>query len=113
MRIFFFLFIFRAYCYSAKASEAVVKIATDEKDYRKCSPCVIVWIATDINNTVDLSLLMTMFTASYLFIIWNSFIISSVFFIIWDNNYESLKKSNFKAYDSSLRNCSAQKVDPL
>ena len=45
VRIFFF-FIFRCYCYSAKASEAVVKIATNEKDYHKCSLCVIVWIAT-------------------------------------------------------------------
>ena len=45
LRIFFF-FIFRCYCYSAKASEAVVKIATNEKDYHKCSLCVIVWIAT-------------------------------------------------------------------
>ena len=29
----FFFFTFRSYCYSAKACEAVVKIATDEKDY--------------------------------------------------------------------------------
>ena len=44
---FSFLFeIFRSYCYSAKVSEAVVKIATDEKDYHKCSLCIIVWIAT-------------------------------------------------------------------
>ena len=32
------------YCYDhgAKASEAVQKIATDQKDYRKCSSCVII-----------------------------------------------------------------------
>ena len=44
VRIFFF--IFRSCCYSAKASEAVVKIATNEKDYHKCFLCVLVWIAT-------------------------------------------------------------------
>ena len=43
---FFFLSIFRSCCYSAKASEAAVKIVTDENDYQKCSLCVIVWIAT-------------------------------------------------------------------
>ena len=44
----FLFFNFRTYCYSAKASEAVVKIATDEKDEDryKCSLCVIVWLAT-------------------------------------------------------------------
>ena len=40
------LFIFCSYCYSANASEAVEKITTYEKDYRKWSLCVIVWIAT-------------------------------------------------------------------
>ena len=36
------------YCfdYGANASEAVQKIATDQKDYKKCSSCVMVcWIA--------------------------------------------------------------------
>ena len=40
------LAIFRSYGYSANASVAVEKIATDEKDYRKCSLWVILWIAT-------------------------------------------------------------------
>ena len=40
------LAIFRSYCYNANASVAVEKIATDEKDYHKCSLCVILWIAT-------------------------------------------------------------------
>ena len=44
-------------CYepSAKASEAVQTIATDQKKYRKCSSCVIVWwivtIYLSINNS--------------------------------------------------------------
>ena len=29
-------------CYGAKASEAVQKIAADQKEYRKCSSCVII-----------------------------------------------------------------------
>ena len=33
------LAIFSSYDYGANASEAVEKIATDEKDYRKCSLC--------------------------------------------------------------------------
>ena len=37
-----FLAIFCFYDYSANASEAVEKIATDEKDYHKCSMCMIV-----------------------------------------------------------------------
>ena len=32
---------FYCYDYSANASEAVQKIATDQKDYQKCSLCVI------------------------------------------------------------------------
>ena len=40
MRIFFFLFILRFYCYSAKASEAVVKIAADEK-FITNAPCAL------------------------------------------------------------------------
>ena len=37
---------FSCYDYGANASEAVQKIATDQKDYHKCSSCVIVyWIA--------------------------------------------------------------------
>ena len=30
------------YYYGANASEAVQKIATDQKEYRKCSLCVII-----------------------------------------------------------------------
>ena len=33
---------FRCYEYGANASEAVQKIATDQKDYPKCSSCVMV-----------------------------------------------------------------------
>ena len=33
---------FYCYDYSANASEAVEKIATDQKDYHNCSLCVIV-----------------------------------------------------------------------
>ena len=33
---------FRCYDHGAYASEAVQKIATDQKDYRKCSSCVTV-----------------------------------------------------------------------
>ena len=40
------LAIFRSDYYDANASEAVEKIAANEKVYHKCSPCVIVWIAT-------------------------------------------------------------------
>ena len=37
---------FSCYDYGANASEAVQKIATGQKDYHKCSSCVIVyWIA--------------------------------------------------------------------
>ena len=37
---------FCCYDHGAKASEAVQKIATDQKEYRKCSLCVIIcWIA--------------------------------------------------------------------
>ena len=37
---------FCCYDHGAKASEAVQKIATDQKEYRKCSSCVIIcWIA--------------------------------------------------------------------
>ena len=37
---------FCCYDHGAKASEAVQKIAADQKEYRKCSSCVIVcWIA--------------------------------------------------------------------
>ena len=39
------LAIFGYYCYDTNASEAVAKIATDEKDYHKCSFCFIVCIA--------------------------------------------------------------------
>ena len=39
------LAIFRSSCYSANTYEAVEKVTTDEKDYHKCSLCVIVWIA--------------------------------------------------------------------
>ena len=36
---------FCCYDYDANASEAVQKIATDQKDYHKCSSCVIAcWI---------------------------------------------------------------------
>ena len=46
---------FCCYDHSAKASEAVQKIATDQKEYRKCSSCVIIcWIAKiylSINNS--------------------------------------------------------------
>ena len=37
---------FRSYCYSANASQAVEKIATDEKKYRKRSLSVKVWMTT-------------------------------------------------------------------
>ena len=33
---------FCCYDHGAKASEAVQKIATDQKEYRKCSSCVII-----------------------------------------------------------------------
>ena len=33
---------FCCYDHDAKASEAVQKIATDQKEYRKCSSCVII-----------------------------------------------------------------------
>ena len=37
---------FSCYDHGASTSEAVQKIATDQKDYHKCSSCVIVcWIA--------------------------------------------------------------------
>ena len=36
------LTIFCCYDYSVKASEAVQKIATDQKEYHKCSSCVII-----------------------------------------------------------------------
>ena len=37
---------FCCYDYGVNASEAVQEIATNQKDYRKCSSCVIVcWIA--------------------------------------------------------------------
>ena len=37
---------FCCYEHSAKASEAVQKVTTDQKEYRKCSLCVIIcWIA--------------------------------------------------------------------
>ena len=46
---------FCCYGYGVKASEAVQKIATDQKVYRKCSSCVIIcWIAKiypSINNS--------------------------------------------------------------
>ena len=45
---------FCCYNYGANASEAVQKITTGQKDYRKCSSCVIVyWIAKyiSINNS--------------------------------------------------------------
>ena len=49
------LAIFCCYDHGAKASEAVQKIATDQKEYRKCSLCVIIcWIAKiylSINNS--------------------------------------------------------------
>ena len=48
---------FCCYDHGAKASEAVQKIATDQKEYRKCSSCVIIcWIVKiytylSINNS--------------------------------------------------------------
>ena len=33
---------FCSYNHASKSSEAVQKIATDQKDYRKCSSCVII-----------------------------------------------------------------------
>ena len=39
------LAIFRTYDHDGNASKAVEKIATDEKDYRKCSLCFIACIA--------------------------------------------------------------------
>ena len=36
------LAIFSRYDYGANGSEAAQKIATDQKDYQKCSSCVIV-----------------------------------------------------------------------
>ena len=36
------LAIFCCYEHGAKASEAVQKITTDQKEYRKCSSCVII-----------------------------------------------------------------------
>ena len=36
-----FLTTFCCYDFDANASEAVQKIATDQKDYHKCSSCVI------------------------------------------------------------------------
>ena len=96
VKIFFF-FIFRSYCYSAKASEVVVKISTDEKDKDsyKCSLCVIVWIATAYQEYCRLSISYNYFCSFFysyflvLFIIWNSCVISSDFIIICHNNYES------------------------
>ena len=38
--------IFHSYYNGVNVSEAVEKIATDEKDYQKCSLCVTVCIAT-------------------------------------------------------------------
>ena len=38
------LAIFCSYCYGENASEPVAKIATDEKDYHKCSSCVLLCI---------------------------------------------------------------------
>ena len=40
------LALFCYYDYGANASEAVQKIATDQKEYHKCSSCIIIcWIA--------------------------------------------------------------------
>ena len=36
------LYTFCCYDHGAKASETVQKIATDQKEYRKCSSCVII-----------------------------------------------------------------------
>ena len=47
------LAIFCSYCYCANASEAIENIATDEKDYRKCSLCVILWIAISITAEIE------------------------------------------------------------
>ena len=42
---------FCCYEYGSNASEAVQKITADQKDYHKCSLCVIVWwIAKNINQ---------------------------------------------------------------
>ena len=42
---------FSCYDYGVSASEAVQKIATDQKDYHKCSSCVIVyWIDKYFNQ---------------------------------------------------------------
>ena len=40
---------FCCYDYGANASEAVEKIATDQKDYHKCSLCVIVCCIKRVN----------------------------------------------------------------
>ena len=66
-----------------------------------------------INNIADFPFLMTVFTATFIYYLEQLHYYSSVFIIIQHNNYESLKKSKFKAYDSNLRNCSVQKVDLL
>ena len=44
-----------SYCYDhgAKASEAVQKIATDQKEYRKCSLCVIICLIAKIHLSIN------------------------------------------------------------
>ena len=40
------------WCYGANASEAVQRIATDQKDYQKCSSCVTVWWISKMHQSV-------------------------------------------------------------
>ena len=48
------------YDHGTKASEAVQKIATDQKEYRKCSSCVIIcWIAKIYLSNKPINLLVT------------------------------------------------------
>ena len=44
------LAIFCSYDYRANSSEAIEKIATDEKDYHKCSLCVIAYCIITLNG---------------------------------------------------------------
>ena len=43
---------FCCYDYGTNASEAVQKVSTDQKDYRKCSSCVIVCLIAKIYQSI-------------------------------------------------------------
>ena len=46
---------FCCYDYGINASKAVQKITTDQKDYRKCSSCVIVYCIVKIYHSVTVT----------------------------------------------------------